>query len=61
MKGGYKMPVALADTFDLSAIGSTLAGQASSAVQSAATAAAPVVAIIIGATLLFRLVKRFAK
>lgn len=51
----------LADALDLSAIGTTLAGQASSAVTSAATAAAPVVAVIIGVGLLFRLVKRFAK
>lgn len=46
---------------DLSSIGDTLAGSASTAVESAASSAAPVVAIIIGVTLLFRLVKRFAK
>lgn len=46
---------------DLSSIGDTLTGSASTAIESAATSAAPLVAVIIGITLLFRLVKRFAK
>lgn len=46
---------------DLSSIGDTLAGSAETAVTSAANAAAPAVAVIIAVTILFRLVKRFAK
>lgn len=46
---------------DLSSIGDTLAGQAETAVSSAATSAAPVVAAIIGVGLLFRFIKRFTK
>lgn len=61
MKGGLKMPTVLPLAVDLSSIGDTLAGQAETAVTSAANAAAPVVAIIIGVGLLFRFVKRFTK
>lgn len=55
------MPAVLPLAVDLSSIGDTLAGQAETAITSAANAAAPVVAIIIGVGLLFRFVKRFTK